>query len=112
MATATETNGKVDLGPTYLKFTDDKGSIVLEEELIYLDMGLARSQQGIKGDLNEEDTLRIWLPKFITYLNELPSTTVEFTETQAHLVAQGVSAASTSLKKKFSPTLTSRESTD
>ena len=99
------------MNPTYIKFTDDEGNVLVEEELIYMDRALARSQAAVKFENLDSDVgMKTWLPIFAEYLSDLSHSDETITESQAYMIAQEIVAKATELKKKFSPLLTSRES--
>jgi hypothetical protein len=99
--------------PTYVKFTDEDGKILVEEELVYMDRALARAQEGINiENLADDIGLKEWLPKFTEYLNNCGDGEGQLTDTHAWMIAHEVATKAAEVKKKFSPMLTSRVSTE
>lgn len=93
-----------------IRLVDTEDNLIFEDEVIYIDHLLSLAQRG--ADLEDDNSVCLWLPLFTERLNAHYQTEIEVDETTAFFIAKEAVRLMWAIKKKCDSTLTLQEFTE
>ena len=91
-----------------LSVKNEEGDVLLEEEVIFIDHLVSRSQDGV--DMEDENSVLLWLPKFTALVHEHYD--CELSSTDAFFIAREATRLMWDIKKKYVNMLMSQQPTE